>query len=123
MWIFDSVFGKYKPTKINWVDITNISQIDEISNSDDAVLIFKHSTICRKSRRVLRKFQKRFDSYDIDLKMYCLDLREYRDVSCELGVRFNVIHESPQVIIIKDGRAVIHDSQEKINKINIKQYI
>ncbi len=123
MEILKRIFGKYKFDKINWIDITDISQIDEISMSKEVSLIFKHSTICRKSRRVLRKFQKRFNSYDIKLKMYCLDLREYEEISCELGVRFNVIHESPQVIIIKEGRAIVHDSQEKINKINIEQYI
>ena len=123
MKMFKWLFEIKEINKISWIDITDISQIDEISNSEEVVLIFKHSTICRKSRKVLKKFQKKFSEYNIDLKMYCLDLRKYEELSCELGVRFNVIHESPQVIIIRDGRAIVHKSQESINSIDVMKYV
>jgi len=47
----------------------------------------------------------------------------YRDVSDEVAVRYQVLHQSPQMIIIKDGKAVDHYAHHRINASAVEQYL
>jgi bacillithiol system protein YtxJ len=59
-------------------------------------------------------FEKEFNPQG-EIVPYFLDLLEHRNVSNEIANRYNVIHQSPQVIIIKDGKAVYDASHERID--------
>ena len=63
--------------------------------------------------------------YNLDLNadLYYLDLLNFRDVSNEVGYKFQVMHQSPQLLIIKNGVAVAHASHGAINDINLEKYI
>jgi len=64
--------------------------------------------------------------YDLDINtidLYYLDLLSYRDVSDEAGYKFQVMHESPQLLIIKNGVMVAHASHGAINGLDLKNYI
>ena len=77
------------------------------------VLVFKHSTRCSISRMALRQFET---DWNLDGKItpYFLDLLEYRPISNAIAERLGVVHQSPQVIVIKEGLAVYDASHEAI---------
>lgn len=85
--------------------------------------ILKHSTSCGISRMVLRQFEK---DYNIDadkIDLYFLDLLRYREISNKIASRFNVPHESPQLIILKEGKVVYDTSHGAIAAESLKQFI
>jgi bacillithiol system protein YtxJ len=121
MSIFNSIFGnseekKETTSKINWIPLTDLEQLNEIITLSNAkpVAIFKHSTRCSVSRFALKQFETQFDSADAT-DTYFLDLIEYRDVSNEIASRFQVVHQSPQLLLIKNGQSVYDASHSDID--------
>jgi bacillithiol system protein YtxJ len=121
MSIFNSLFGsseekKETTSKINWIPLTNLDQLNEIValSNEKPVVIFKHSTRCSISRFALKQFENEFDSADAT-DTYFLDLIEHRDVSNEIANRFKVVHQSPQLLLIKNGQSVYDVSHSDID--------
>jgi bacillithiol system protein YtxJ len=54
---------------------------------------------------------------------YFLDLLEHRDISNEIVIRFVVVHQSPQLILIKDGKAIYNASHSDIAAAELKQFV
>jgi bacillithiol system protein YtxJ len=121
MSLFNSLFGcseekKETTGKINWIPLQFVGQLDEIaaiSNQKPAV-IFKHSTRCSISRFALKQFEKEFTLED-SVDAYFLDLLEYRDISNEIASRFGVYHQSPQLLLIKNGQSIYDASHDAID--------
>jgi len=110
---------------IPWQSLHSLDQLDTIAEESKTtpVAIFKHSTRCGISRMVLNQFEK---SYSIDpnkMKLYFLDLLGHRDVSNEVGIRFQVVHQSPQLLVIKNGNTVAHASHHGINANELENFI
>jgi bacillithiol system protein YtxJ len=121
MSIFNSLFGnseekKVTASKINWIPLQFIGQLDEIAALSDEkpALIFKHSTRCSISRFALKQFENEYALED-KVDAYFLDLIEYRDVSNEIANRFQVTHQSPQLLLIKNGQSVYDASHSDID--------
>jgi bacillithiol system protein YtxJ len=121
-----NIFGSSNPevaqSKIDWNPLTDLGQLDEIvtiSHTQPA-LIFKHSTTCSISRMALKNFENEFD-VATEITPYFLDLLNYRAVSNEISSRFNVVHQSPQILLIKDGIAVYNTSHENIDATILKE--
>jgi bacillithiol system protein YtxJ len=121
MSIFNSLFGsseenKAKASKVNWIPLTDLDQLNEIVVLSNAkpIAIFKHSTRCSISRFALKQFENEFDSADAT-DTYFLDLIEHRDVSNEIASRFQVVHQSPQLLLIKNGQSVYDVSHSDID--------
>ena len=106
-----------------WNDLTDIKQLDEIVNESAKIpaVIFKHSTRCDTSNTMLREFETKFDFEDSALKPYFLDLIAFRNISDEIASRFDIKHESPQIIVIKDGKAIGHASHRDIFFFDLKE--
>ena len=99
---------------MNWIPLTSVDQLNEISASDGRFLIFKHSTRCGISAMVLRRFQKEWkDEAPVDV--YLLDLIKYRDISSEIAMQYDVRHESPQLLLVQDGELLHHASHHEIS--------
>ena len=105
-----------KESKIDWIELNDLGQLNEISSisAEKPVAIFKHSTRCSISRMALKQFENEFSSLD-KVTLYFLDLISHRDVSNEIASRFGVAHQSPQLILIKDGKAVYNVSHNEID--------
>ncbi|TDD77045.1 bacillithiol system redox-active protein YtxJ [Flavobacterium caseinilyticum] len=108
--------------KINWNELTGLAQLDEIIavSNEKPVAIFKHSTRCSVSRMALKQFENQFDSSD-KVTPYFLDLIAHRDISNEIATRFGVYHQSPQLILIKDGKAIYNVSHSDIDAEELKK--
>lgn len=100
---------------MNWINLTNIDQINEIIelSQQEPVLIFKHSTRCSISSTALNRLERAWNLENS--KAYYLDLISYRPISLEIANRFDVEHQSPQVLIIKNGECVYHESHWDIS--------
>lgn len=123
-----NVFGsseEEKPNnKMEWNLLTAMNQLDLIvsMSEEKAVLIFKHSTRCSISRFALKQFENEFNLEE-KIEPYFLDLLNYRDISNEIAFRFNVQHQSPQVLLIKNGVVVYDASHSDIVVEELKIYI
>ena len=127
MGIINSIFGNSESStkignKINWIPLTNLGQLNEITEAslEKPLVIFKHSTRCSVSRMALKQFEKEFDSVD-EVDIYFLDLIEYRSVSNEIANRFQVVHQSPQLLLIKEGKSVYDVSHSDIDAEELKR--
>lgn len=131
MGIFDKVFkserdiAKEEIKEVPWHALTQLEQLDDIEKESEnkTVAIFKHSTRCGISKMVLKNFESDFRSEEENdnLKLYFLDLLSNRDISSEIAERFNVRHESPQLIVLKDGKVVHHSSHHSIEAQKVKE--
>ena len=98
---------------MNWIELKNIQDLESIKNESfqEPVMIFKHSTRCGTSALVKNKLERNWNSDETNgLKTYYLDLIRYRDISNLIESEFGVYHESPQVLMIRDGKAFFNAS-------------
>ena len=102
-------------SNINWIKLTDLNDLESMiqESFQHPVVVFKHSTRCSISRMALRQFEA---DWNLEGKItpYFLDLLEYRPISNAIAERLGVVHQSPQVIVIKDGQAVYDASHEGI---------
>ncbi|WP_353077553.1 bacillithiol system redox-active protein YtxJ [Flavobacterium sp.] len=96
-------------------------EIDEISQTKSVVL-FKHSTRCSISRMALKQFDAEFNYPEEKIDWYLLDLLNHRDLSNEIASRYNVVHQSPQIVVIRNGKAVFNESHDSISTEDLKQF-
>lgn len=131
MRVFNSLFGnkgkaREKEEKaIPWISLTTIDQLNGIEKKSmtKTQVIYKHSTTCGISRMVLNMFNSSYKMAENNIDLYYLDLLSYRGVSNETGYKFQVIHESPQLLVIKNGAVVTHASHAAISEIDLNKYI
>lgn len=101
---------------MKWNQLTEESQLDEIKKESEEipVAIFKHSTRCSISSMAINRLERSWNDSQ-KIKAYYLDLIQHRNLSNLIAQQFNVEHQSPQVILLKGGKAVYHDSHMGIS--------
>ncbi len=128
MSLFKNIFGSSEEgnqsSKIEWRQLTDLGQLNEIVevSNEKLVLIFKHSTRCSISRMALKQFENEFDLQD-KITPYFLDLLNHRDVSNEIATKFDVYHQSPQLIVIQDGKSVYDASHDSIDAQSLQKFV
>ena len=95
-----------------FIDIDSEEKLEEVFRAGKAVL-FKHSTACGVSAVVYKEMEK-FARENPGVPVYLLGVREQRDLSTKVQGVFGIQHESPQAIVIKDGKAVWNDSHSAV---------
>lgn len=102
---------------MNWLELNNESQLDEIAtlSHKHPVAIFKHSTRCPVSRFAKSDFEKEWNQPEHEIPVYLLDLLSYRSVSNAVAEKFGVVHQSPQLIVLQNGKVTYAQSHEQIN--------
>ncbi|MCK9403316.1 MAG: bacillithiol system redox-active protein YtxJ [Chitinophagaceae bacterium] len=95
---------------MNWIPLTSEEQFQNIIEKSATVpqVIFKHSTRCGTSSMVLSRLEKANDPGGIDFNF--LDLLAYRSISAKVAETCKVHHESPQILLIKNGECVYEES-------------
>ena len=106
---------------MNWNHLTELSQLDQLTEESKSspILIFKHSRSCSISGTTLNRLERNW-TLDASAKVYFLDLLAYRNISNAIAEKFDVQHESPQVLIIENGKSVYDRSHFDINFGDIK---
>ena len=120
MSVLNKLFGsndtpsENKPTfwkKIESLDNFNAA-IEE--SKTRKVGIFKHSTRCFISKTVLKNFEKEVNESNSEVSFYFLDLIAFRSISNLIADQLEVTHQSPQLIVIENGKAIKDASHQSI---------
>jgi len=100
---------------MNWKQLNEATQISVIKERSHQVpqVIFKHSTRCSISSMALSRLERADQPQQAEF--YFLDLIANRALSTEIAQQFGVHHESPQVLIIKNGECVYDESHMGIS--------
>ncbi len=95
---------------MNWHPINSSEQLEHIKSASYITpqVIFKHSTTCSISRIALDRFERAATPEKVDF--HYLDLLNYKAISNEIASFFQVHHESPQIILIKNGECIYDES-------------
>lgn len=128
--MFKKLFGSSEPKErkeekiLPWQPLNDVSQLDTIieKSKTKTQLVFKHSTRCGISSMVMKQFVSAYD-VESNADLYYLDLLSYRDVSNEVGYKFQVMHQSPQLIMLRNGVVVAHASHGAINEMDLGKFL
>ena len=103
---------------MNWIKIESEDDLEkttEVSFQENlGVVIFKHSTRCSISSLAKDRLSSDWD-FNEELPIYYLDLIAYRALSNKIAEKFNVQHESPQLLILKKGECIYDASHMSIS--------
>lgn len=100
---------------MNWISLTDEAMLATIAeqSAHTPQVIFKHSTRCPVSSMALSRLER--SEAPSGVAFYLLDLIQYRSVSNKIAEQFAVHHESPQVLLIKNGECVYDESHQGID--------
>ncbi|MBP2619188.1 bacillithiol system redox-active protein YtxJ [Chryseobacterium jejuense] len=121
MSFFDKIFGgnnnETSDQKSFWKNIKSEQDLEKAieSSYQHKIAIFKHSTSCFISKTVLRNFEKEVENSDQEVEVYFLDLLAHRSLSNKIAEDFGIRHESPQLIVIENGKPVNSASHQDIS--------
>lgn len=121
MGILSKLFGGESPdNNVNniWNYIETEADLEKAvqESFEKKVAIFKHSTRCYISKTVLKNFEKEIGDSSENVSYYFLDLLAHRSISNKIEADFNIRHQSPQLIILENGKAVKDASHQSISK-------
>ena len=109
---------------MNWNKLISDTQLAEIKEESarQPVLIFKHSTTCSISAMALSRMERNW-SDQLGIKPYYLDLLANRPISSRIENEFGIEHESPQVLLIRNGECVYDASHMAISFAGLQQAV
>ena len=103
---------------MNWIKVESESELEKLveeSFQDNiGVAIFKHSTRCSISSVAKMRLTSFWD-FNQELPIYYLDLIAFREISNLIADTFDVAHESPQLLVIKEGKCIYNASHLSIS--------
>ncbi len=108
---------------MQWTNLTTLAELDNIKNDENYSVIFKHSTRCSISMMVKRRFEMDWDALPEGISLYFLDLISHRDISAAIAEVFQVHHESPQLLLIKNGECVLDSSHGDISAEEVAELV
>lgn len=110
---------------MNWHTLDSESALEAaIQQSFNVpVIFFKHSTRCSISLMAKRSFEAGYQLSEAQVLPYFLDLLSFRPLSNKLASDFGVPHESPQLLLVKDGKCIYHVSHSDIDVESLIKYL
>ena len=93
---------------------TPTASLDDVMahSAREPVVLYKHSAYCGISMRACRQLAQ-LNEPD-DPPVYEVVVQEDRALSKEVAERLGVRHETPQVIVLHEGRPVFHTSHHRV---------
>ncbi len=113
---------------MNWLMLIDEKQLAELDQQSydiekKGVLLFKHSTICATSSMALNRLERNWNIPSEILPAYFLDLLNHKNISSEIAAKYAIRHESPQVLIIKNGECIYTNSHSGISFDDIQKIV
>lgn len=108
---------------IHWNHIEQPDQLDQIraASFQQPQIIFKHSTRCSISSLAKSRLEKQ--TPPANTAFHYLDLIRFRELSNRIAADFQVYHESPQVLVIKNGDCIYDESHLAISMEEITEQV
>ena len=112
----------YQLPIMNWKNLTTLQDLEKAieASHNQPVALFKHSTRCPVSFAAKKTVEH---DWDLDIDAYYLDLIAHRDISNAIAEKLGVEHQSPQMILVKNGKAVYDASHAAIDVENMSEAI
>ena len=85
-------------------NLTTTSEFDALLEAPTA-LVYKHSTRCPISAMAYEQIGE-LNRVHPDAPIYMVDVHSGRDVSDYIAEKLGIAHHSPQVVLLRDGKAV-----------------
>ncbi|MCI0485195.1 MAG: bacillithiol system redox-active protein YtxJ [Blastocatellia bacterium] len=106
-------------------ELKNVEELDQaLAESDERpVLLFKHSATCPISARAFREFKSHLEAALPGVTYNLITVQSARRVSDEIEARLRVRHESPQAILVRNGRQVWNASHFSITAESLEEAI
>ena len=110
---------------IKWQTLDHQDQLEVIDDLSrhQIVLIFKHSTRCSISSIAMHRLEEDWVIEQSDIIPFYLDLISYRSISDQISEHYHIYHESPQVLLIKNGACILDLSHLDISFSHITAHI
>ncbi|MBW8362303.1 MAG: bacillithiol system redox-active protein YtxJ [Kaistella sp.] len=120
MSFLDKIFGSSEvkePSVTFWKKLHSEEDLNTAvkESFERKVAIFKHSTRCFISKTVLKNFEKEMENSHQPYSYYFLDLIANRDLSDRIADELDVVHQSPQLIVLENGKAINNASHQSIS--------
>ncbi len=105
--------------KAQFVDINNSEQLDELFDVSKTkpIVLFKHSTTCPISANIFEEVS------NVDSTIFLVVVQDSRELSKAIAEKTGIKHQSPQAIVIKDGKPVYHASHYDITAEDLTSYL
>lgn len=99
---------------MNWIELTSEAQLNEIieESKTQPVVIYKHSHRCHICAMTKNRLER--EAAPEGVKFYFLDVLAHRSVSNDVAETFKIHHESPQLLLIKNGECTYEESHNGI---------
>jgi bacillithiol system protein YtxJ len=114
--LFSSTPSSDKPN-FPWISLEDLGTLSDLENQSfqKPVFIFKHSTRCSISRFAIKQFENDAKTQNELYSFYYLDLITFRAVSNAIAEQFQIMHQSPQLIVMWKGKVVYVASHSDID--------
>jgi len=111
-------------SKVSWNEFSEDTLPDLVKASYSKVqVIYKHSTRCATSYLALKNLQLLTKEEQEKADYYIVDVLRQRELSQRIAEELEVRHESPQVILLRDGNVEWHGSHYEVKAQNISMYL
>jgi bacillithiol system protein YtxJ len=107
------------------VEVRSIQELNEAlqESFNRPVLLFKHSLTCPISSRAFNELQAYLDKADSNIGYRLINIQHAYEVSKEVASKLQIEHESPQAILIRNGREVWNASHYNITSSALEEAI
>ncbi|WP_445385201.1 bacillithiol system redox-active protein YtxJ [Robiginitalea sp. IMCC44478] len=125
MSLFNRIFSssEKETTAFPWIPLQDEGQLEDLkmASKSKPQIVFKHSTSCGLSSMILRRFEKSQLQAEVEADYYYLDLIRFRQLSNTIAEMFEVPHQSPQLLIVRDGKLRAHASHSAVLDLSTEQ--
>ena len=116
---FRSINTKSLYNRMDWIQLNSPEQLAHIKSAslqlgNLPIAIFKHSTRCSTSSMALGRLERAELKSTTKITFYYLDLLAHRNLSNQIATDFGVMHESPQLLLIKNGECIYKASHSEV---------
>lgn len=92
---------------MHWINLDSAARFDALLETEKVFAVFKHSTRCSISTNARYRLER---EWIFDIPVYEVDVLRQRELSMHIAERSGIRHESPQLILFRDGQPVYHGS-------------
>jgi bacillithiol system protein YtxJ len=103
--------------------LDRLDQLDELLAESQArpLLLFKHSYSCGVSLEALDEIVDHLNQESLDARYAMVTVQTHRELSNAVASRLGVRHQTPQAILVRDGRVVWSASHFRVNASEIRK--
>lgn len=108
---------------INWIALDSPVQVEEIADQSRSkpCVIFKHSSSCGVSTFAQLKLEEDWAFSEEEVTTYLLDVIAHREIARRVADEFSVHHESPQLLLIRNGECTYEASHLDISVAELQE--